>query len=100
MATQFTITSGVVDIMDDWNNPTLQLYITKTDEDKKAFVTIKATLADTSSASTTDADWAVVHSMQVGSGVYVFKVNGTTEGVSYKLVGENCTITDGYYLNE
>ena len=100
MATRLTKTNGIIDIIVDWNNPTLQLYITKTNEDKKAFVTIKATLADTSSASTTDADWAVVHSMQVGSGVYVFKVNGTTEGVSYKLVGENCTITDGYYLNE
>jgi hypothetical protein len=27
MATQLTITNEIVDIIDDWNNPTLQLYI-------------------------------------------------------------------------
>ena len=96
MATQITITSGVVTPMDDWNNPTIQVYTTITNDKVKAHVVVKATLVDTP----TDTDWAVVSATSVNSGTYVFKVNNTTEGVKYTLVGENCIITDGYYQNE
>ena len=99
MATQITITSGVVEVMNDWENPSLQVYTTKTNNNK-AFVIVKATLKDPEDNSFTDADWAVVSSIPVGSGTYVFKINNTTAGVNYTLEGENCTITDGYYQNE
>lgn len=100
MATQITITSGVVEVMNDWENPSLQVYTTRTNNNVKAFVIVKATLKDPEDSGFTDADWAVVSSIPVGSGTYVFKINNTTAGVNYTLEGENCTITDGYYQNE
>lgn len=100
MATQITFEKIGGDMVsatpiDDWNTPTLQLFITKANTKNKAFITIKAAVKDDA-----DDSYAVVYSAQCSTGTYVFKVNNTTDGVNYKIVCENCSAAEGYYLND
>lgn len=100
MATQITFTQSgndmVSNTISDWNTPSLQLFVTKLNSKTKSFIVIKAAVKD----AATDDEYAVVYSAACNSGTYVFKINNTTDGVSYKIICENCSAADGYYQND
>jgi len=100
MATQITFTQDgnnmVSNTMSDWNTPSLQLFITKLNNKTKSYITIKAAVKD----GAEDDEYAVVYSAQCNNATYVFKINNTTDGVSYKIICENCSAAEGYYMND